>query len=42
MIKPYTTIIMMDMCMWICQMCISFCAFISDMFSISKKKHCMA
>ena len=38
MIKFYnTSIIMMEMCMWICQMCISFCAFISDMFSISKK-----
>ena len=31
--------IMMGMCMWICQMCMTLCAFISDMFPISKKKH---
>ena len=43
MIKFYNTdIIMMGMCMWICQMCINFYAFISDMFSISKKNSCTA
>lgn len=35
----FTTNIMMEMCMWICRMCMTFCAFISDMFSISKVKH---
>lgn len=30
---------MMEMCMWTCRMCMAFCAFISDMFSISKAKH---
>ncbi|MEE0839444.1 MAG: hypothetical protein U0L72_02695 [Acutalibacteraceae bacterium] len=43
MTKLYTTtIIMMWMCMWICQMCMCLCALISDMFSMSKKKHCTA
>ncbi|MDO5124177.1 MAG: hypothetical protein Q4D44_05870 [Eubacteriales bacterium] len=35
----FTTNMMMEMCMWTCQMCMVFCAFISDMFSISKAKH---
>lgn len=34
-----TTIMMMEMCMWICCMCMAFCASISDMFSILKAKH---
>lgn len=35
----FTTNMMMEMCMWTCCMCMAFCAFISDMFSISKAKH---
>lgn len=31
--------VMMEMCMWTCSMCMAFCAFISDIFSISKLKH---
>ena len=34
-----TNTMMLEMCMWICRMCMTFCAFISDMFSISKVKH---
>ncbi len=30
------TIIMMEMCMWTYSMCMTFCALISDMFSISE------
>lgn len=30
------TTIMMGMCMWTCSMCMTFCALISDMFSISE------
>ena len=29
----------MEMCMWICRMCMAFCAHLSDMFSISRLKH---
>ena len=35
----FTAAIMMEICMWACQMCMAFCMFISDMFSISKAKH---
>lgn len=35
----FTATMMMEMCMWICRMCMTFCAFISDMFSISRVKH---
>ena len=27
---------MMEMCMWACCMCMAFCDFISDLFSISE------
>lgn len=32
-----TADIMMEICMWICRMCMTFCAFIFDMFSIFEK-----
>lgn len=32
----FADIIMIEMCMWTCQMCMAFCMFISDMFSIAK------
>lgn len=38
----FTANMMMEMCMWACQMCMVICAFISDMFSISKAKHSAA
>lgn len=38
----FTTTIMMGMCMQACCMCMIFCTFISDMFSISKAKHLAA
>lgn len=38
----FTITMMMEMCMWTCRMCMAFCAFISDMFSISRAKHSAA
>ena len=32
-------IMMTEMYMWICQMCMCFCALISDAFSIPKARH---
>lgn len=37
-----TITMMMEMCMRACCMCMTFCAFISDVFSISKAKHLAA
>ena len=34
-----TITMMMEMGIWLCQMCMCFCALISDIFSISKAKH---
>lgn len=38
----FTTAMMMEMCMWTRRMCMAFCVFVSDMFSISKAKHSAA
>ena len=37
-----TTTMMMEMCMWICRMCINFRTFLSDVISISRVKPCAA
>lgn len=37
-----TVTMMMEMCMRTCSMCMTFCAYLSDMFSISNAKHCAA
>lgn len=37
-----TTKMMMEMCMWTCCMCMTVCAYISDVFSILKVDHCAA
>lgn len=37
-----TTTMMMEMCMWACSMCITFCAHLSDVLSISKVDYCAA
>jgi len=41
MFNPTTTMTL-EMCMWTCRMCMAFCVFTSDMFSISKAKHFVA
>ena len=40
--SDFTTIIMMGMCMWICQMCMAFCVSLFDMFSVCINKQCAA
>lgn len=37
-----TNTMMMEMCMWICSMCMTCCAYLSDVFSISRVNPCAA
>ncbi len=37
-----TTTMMMEMCMWTCSMCMAFCAYFSDVLSISRVNLCAA
>lgn len=37
-----TTTMMMEMCMWACGMCMTYCAYLSDVLSISRVNPCAA
>ena len=37
-----TNTMMLEMCMWICRMCINFRTFLSDVLSISRVNPCAA
>ena len=37
-----TTTMMMEMCMWTCGMCMTCCAYLSDVLSISRVNPCAA